>query len=110
MSRDELDDFIARARGAVMVSIDDLNVQEPDGHNLKLLWADFMNAIDSGKAAVSGVEVAHRSSVLPLLGMISWRAGRSIEWDGTNETIVNDPAAAAMLRKSFRGPWVHPEV
>jgi RNA polymerase sigma factor for flagellar operon FliA len=43
MSRDELDDFITRARGAVMVSIDDLNVQEPDGHTIVKMLADTHN-------------------------------------------------------------------
>lgn len=89
---------------------EDAQLQEPDGHNLKLLWADFMKAIDARDAPVSGIEVAHRSSVLPLLGMISWRVGRSIEWDGGNETILNDPEAAQLLLKRFRGPWVHPSV
>jgi predicted dehydrogenase len=85
-------------------------LQEPDGHNLQLLWADFMKSIDSRRAPVSGIELAHRSSVLPLLGMISWRLGRSIEWDGARETILNDPAAAQLLTKNFRAPWVHPTV
>ncbi len=87
---------------------EDSQLQEPDGHNLKLLWADFVGAIDSGRRPVSGIELAHRSSVLPLLGMISWRVGRSVEWDGAKEMIVNDPQAAAFLRKKYRGPWVHP--
>ena len=91
-------------------SHEDSQLQDPDGHNLGLLWADFMRAIDSRKAPVSGIEVAHRSSVLPLLGMISWRTGRSIEWDGDKEMIVNDPAAARLLTKEFRKPWVHPAV
>jgi predicted dehydrogenase len=85
-------------------------LQEPDGHNLKLLWADFMKAVDSKNAPVSGIVVAHRSSVLPLLGMISWRVGRSLEWDGSKETILNDPDAAKLLTKKFREPWIHPAV
>ena len=88
----------------------DAQLQQPDGHNLALLWADFLNAVDSRKPAVSRIEVAHRSSVLPLLGMISWRTGRSIEWDAARETILNDPESAALLRKQFRSPWVHPGV
>ena len=87
---------------------EDSQVQEPDGHNLDLLWADFLKSIDSRRAPVSGIEIAHRSSVLPLLGMISWRTGRSVEWDGSKETIVNDADAAKLLTKEFRGPWIHP--
>lgn len=86
----------------------DAQLQEPDGHNLKLLWADFLGAIDGGEPAVSRIEVAHRSSVLPLLGMISWRLGRSLDWDGAKEIITNDEDAAALLTKKYRSPWVHP--
>jgi predicted dehydrogenase len=87
---------------------EDSQLQEPDGHNIKLLWADFLEAIDGGHAPVAGIERAHRSSVLPLLGMLSWRVGRSITWDGAKEQIVGDPDANAMLKRAYRGPWVYP--
>lgn len=89
---------------------EDPQLQEPDGHNLGLLWANFMEAIDKKTPAVASIEVGHRASVLPLLGMISWRTGRSIEWDGTKETIVNDPKASELLQRPYRGPWKYPEV
>ncbi|MEQ1792829.1 MAG: FliA/WhiG family RNA polymerase sigma factor [Nitrospira sp.] len=40
MPLDELDEFISRARGAVMISIDDLGLQEPDGHKVVKMLAD----------------------------------------------------------------------
>jgi RNA polymerase sigma factor for flagellar operon FliA len=40
MSMDELDDFITRARGAVMISVDDLSLHEPDGHKVVKMLAD----------------------------------------------------------------------
>ncbi len=83
-------------------------LQEPDGHNLKLLWADFLEAIDAGKAPVAGIERAHRSSILPLLGMLSWRLGRSLRWDGAKETVLDDDAANALLRRPYRAPWQYP--
>jgi RNA polymerase sigma factor FliA len=43
MSQDELDDFMTRAKGAVMVSIDDLGLQEPDGHKVVKMLADTQN-------------------------------------------------------------------
>jgi RNA polymerase sigma factor FliA len=43
MSPDELDDFTLRARGAVVVSIDDLNLSEPDGHKIVNMLADTQN-------------------------------------------------------------------
>jgi predicted dehydrogenase len=88
---------------------EDSQLQEPDGHNIKLLWADFLEAIDKGRAPVAGIERAHRSSVLPLLGMLSWRLGRSIRWDGAKEEIVDDAEANALLRRPYRAPWKYPE-
>lgn len=43
MSPEELDDFISRARGAVMISIDDLNLHDPDGHKIVTMLADTQN-------------------------------------------------------------------
>ena len=85
-------------------------LQEPDGHNIALLWADFMAAIDQRRPPIAGIEFAHRSSVLPLLGMVSWRVGRSITWDATSEQIVGDPEANQLLSRPYRTPWVYPGV
>jgi predicted dehydrogenase len=89
---------------------EDSQLQEPDGHNLKLLWADFIGSIESGKKSVANIEIAHRASVLPLLGMISWRTGRSIEWDAAKEQIIGDPEANKVLSRPYRAPWMYPEV
>ena len=89
---------------------EDAKLQEPDGHNLTLLWADFISALEENRPAVARIELAHRSSVLPLLGMISWRVGRSIEWDGAKEQIINDPKANELLQRPYRPPWKYPAV
>jgi predicted dehydrogenase len=88
---------------------EDSQLQEPDGHNLKLLWADFLEAIDQKRPPIAGIERAHRSSVLPLLGMASWRLGRSLQWDGAKETVVGDAEAAKLLSRPYRAPWKYPE-
>jgi predicted dehydrogenase len=88
---------------------EDSQLQEPDGHNIKLLWADFMDAIDQKKTPAAGIETGHRATVLPLLGMLSWKIGRSIEWDGAREQIVDDPKAAELLSRPYREPWHYPK-
>lgn len=98
------------ADGNAAAQHEDSKLQEPDGHNLTLLWADFLAAIDQGKKGVADIELAHRASVLPLLGMISWRTGRSLTWDGSKEMIVGDPEASRLLSRPYRAPWVYPEV
>ena len=87
---------------------EDSQLQEPDGHNLKLLWADFLESLDGARAPIASIDRAHRSSVLPLLGMISLKTGRSIAWDGAKEEITGDAEASALLRRPYRGPWVYP--
>jgi predicted dehydrogenase len=89
---------------------EDSQLQEPDGHNLTLLWADFMAAIDQRRAPVAGIELAHRASVLPLLGMISWRTGRSLAWDAGAEQIIGDPDASKLMQRPYRPPWIYPTV
>ena len=69
-----------------------------------------MNAIDKKRPAVARIEIGHRASVLPLLGMISWRTGRSLQWDGDKEQIINDPKASQLLERPYRAPWKYPEV
>ena len=86
----------------------DSALQEPDGHNLKLLWADFLTSISEKRSPVAAIEPAHRATTLSLLGMISLKVGRSIEWDGSKEQILKDPAANQLLRRAYRQPWEYP--
>jgi predicted dehydrogenase len=89
---------------------EDAQLQEPDGHNIKLLWADFIEAIESRRPAVADIELAHRSSVLPLLAQVSCKVGRSIQWDADKEQVIGDPQANELLSRPYRAPWVYPGV
>ena len=86
----------------------DSALQEPDGHNLKLLWADFLNSIATGKQPAASINVGHQATNMALLGMISYKLGRSIEWDGAAERIIEDDAANRLLHRDYRGPWQYP--
>ena len=88
----------------------DAQLQEPDGHSIKLLWADFLDIIANKRRPVCDVEVGHLATNLSLLGMLSYKLGRSITWDGEREQCVDDPAANALLKRDYRAPWVYPEV
>ena len=88
---------------------EDAQLQEPDGHNLTLLWADFLTAIDQHRTPTAGIELAHRASIMPLLGMISWRTGRSLDWDPATEQIVGDGEAGKLLSRPYRAPWKYPD-
>ena len=83
-------------------------LEEPDGHNIKLLWADFLQAIDENRKPVADIEPAHRASVMAMLGMLSLKVKRSLAWDGAAEQIVGDSEANAMLSRIYRAPWQYP--
>ncbi|MDZ4800974.1 MAG: Gfo/Idh/MocA family oxidoreductase [Bryobacteraceae bacterium] len=83
-------------------------LNDPDGQNIKELWADFMESIRTKRKPVRDIEIGHRASAAALLGMVSWRAGRSIHWDG--KQCPNDPEANKFLRRPYRAPWKYPEV
>ncbi|HZT79068.1 MAG TPA: Gfo/Idh/MocA family oxidoreductase [Gemmataceae bacterium] len=98
--------YPADSRGQVVH--EKAQLQEPDGHNLKLLWADFLDSLDKGRRPVSDVELAHRSTCLSLLGMLSLKLGRSVQWDGDKEQVIGDAEANKLLARKYRRPWEHP--
>jgi len=85
-------------------------LHEPDQQNIPELWADFLNAIKTGKRPVSDIEEIHRSTNMSLLGMLSYKLGRSVKWDGEKEIVIGDPEANKLLRREYRKPWVYPQV
>ena len=54
------------------------------------------------------IEKGHLATNISHLGMISYKLGRSINWDGANEKIINDAAATALLKREYRGDWEYP--
>jgi hypothetical protein len=87
---------------------EDSQLEEPEGHSITLLWADFIDAIEGKSKGVANIELAHRSTVLSLLGMVSLRAGRSLNWDASKEQIIGDDEANKLLSRPYRAPWVYP--
>ena len=85
-------------------------LHKPDDQNIRELWVDLLSSIQTGKLPICDIEVAHRSTTMSLLGMLSLKLGRSVEWDGEKERIVGDEEANQLLRREYRQPWVYPEV
>jgi predicted dehydrogenase len=84
-------------------------LHKPDDQNIRELWADFLEAIRTGRRPVCDIEIGHRSTNMSLLGMLSLKLGRSVQWDGQREVIVGDEAAQELLRREYRAPWQYPE-
>lgn len=83
-------------------------LNSPDSQNIKELWADFLNAIRTGTRPVSDLEDVHYSTNLALLGMLSLKHGKSLDWDGAKERIVGDEAANRLLKRAYRKGWEYP--
>lgn len=100
--------FPLRENGEVLHEEGKLN--EPDGQNIREHWADFLDAIRTGRRPLSDIEEGHWASNCSLLAMISLRLGRSVEWDGDKDRIVGDDAAHGLLRREYRRGWEYPKV
>src|SRR5262249_7084166 len=72
---------------------------------------NFIKAVRSRKRADlnADIEEGHLSAALMHLANISYRVGRSIEFDPAKEQIAKDDDANAMLRREYRAPFVVPE-
>lgn len=96
------------AKGGAAIHEDPQFDHEKDGHNVPPLWRDFIDAIEEKRAPVADVEIGHLSTNMSLLGMLSWKLGRSIEWDGEKELVTGDDEANALLKRDYRDPWKYP--
>jgi predicted dehydrogenase len=85
-------------------------LNKPDDQNIRELWADFLNAIRTGGRPVSDIGEIQHATNLALLGMLSYKLGRSVEWDGPRLQCVGDAAANQLLRREYRKGWEYPAV
>lgn len=88
----------------------DAQLDEPDQQNIRGLWDDFIHAIENDKMPVCDIEIGHRSTNMSLLAMLSMKAGRSIDWDGERERIIDDEEANQLLWRPYRAPWEYPKI
>jgi predicted dehydrogenase len=96
------------ADGRQPVQHEDPQLGKPDDQNIKELWADFLKAIEGGSRPVSDIEAVHLSTNLALLGMLSLKLGRSVDWDGAKEEVISDPQASRLLSREYRKGWQYP--
>jgi len=101
--------FYPSKKGGEIIHVEP-QLNDPDKQNIKELWADFLQSIETGELPVCDIEIGHRSTNMSLLGMLSHKLGRSVEWDGEKEIIPNDAEANALLEREYRGPWQYPVV
>jgi len=100
--------FFPSGRGEQEVH-EEPQLNEPDSQNIKGLWTDFLSAIEIGSRPLCDIEAIHYSTNLSLLGMLSYKLGRSVTWNGEKEICLGDPDANRLLRRDYRAPWVYPK-
>lgn len=74
-------------------------------------FANFVKAMRSRRTTDQNapVETAHLSSALAHLGNISYRLGRTLEFDPESERFPRDGEANQLLARQYRAPFVVPE-
>ena len=75
-------------------------------------YKNFVDAVRArDKSLLNGpVETAHLASGLAHLGNISYRLGRTLNFDPAREQFTNDDQANLMLGRPYRAPYVVPEI
>jgi predicted dehydrogenase len=79
----------------------EIKLYESPGHQ-----RNFLDCVKSRRKTITPIETAHRSISVGLLGEIAMLTGRKIRWNPEKEEIIGDPAASALLCRSYREPWV----
>jgi predicted dehydrogenase len=59
---------------------------------------------------VADIEQGYISSASCILANVSMQLGRSLAWDSAKGRVIGDDEANRLLRRPYRGPWVHPGV
>src|SRR5690606_42045748 len=75
-------------------------------------YEDFIQAIiaNDQKLAKGDIREGFYSCALIHLGNISYRLGRTLNFDPDKLNFINDPEADAMLRREYREPFVLPDI
>jgi predicted dehydrogenase len=66
---------------------------------------NFLDCIRMRKIPISDLVSAQRTAVACHLANLSLRLGRSLRWDNTQQTVLDDPNAVKMLLRPYRAPW-----
>jgi hypothetical protein len=70
---------------------------------------NLLAAIANRNKPVADIEQGYISTASCILANMSMKLGRSLQWDAAKGQILGDEEANRLLRRKYRGPWVHPE-
>jgi len=70
---------------------------------------DLLNCITSRGKPVADIEEGHISTVSCILANHAMQLGRTLTWDAAKGLVKDDDEANKLLRRPYRGTWMHPE-
>jgi len=70
---------------------------------------NFLECRKTGARPVADIGEGYVSAAACILGNVAMKVGRTLDWDHEKGVVVGDDEANALLRRSYRAPWVHPE-
>lgn len=81
-----------------------------EGGMQQLHMAEFINAVNrqDPSGISSTIEDAFASTTTVQLAMIAYETGSIVKWDNQAKTIIDNPKAAALLKREYRDRWKHP--
>jgi predicted dehydrogenase len=66
---------------------------------------EWIAACKGGKPGYSNFDIAAYLTEIILLGCVSLRVGKKLEWDGPNMKATNAPEAAHIVKRNYRKGW-----
>lgn len=78
----------------------DLRLPVPRSH-----YMDFIDSVISRRDPIAPVEAGYAAAATGLLGEISMLVGRPLRWNPETELLADDPAASALLGRTYRQPY-----
>jgi predicted dehydrogenase len=70
--------------------------------------ADFLDAVRTRRPPMCVISDAFKSTATVQLAMIAYETSSVVNWDSNKLEIVDNPPAAALLKRDYREPWKHP--
>jgi predicted dehydrogenase len=71
---------------------------------------DFLSAVDTRGKPVADIEEGYISAACCIMANLALQTGRTLAWDLASQRIVADEEGNRLLQRTYRAPWVHPEV
>lgn len=70
--------------------------------------AEWLDAVRTRGTVSCPPDDAHRSTTAVQLAMVALQSGGRVDWDPATEQVRENPKAAALLKREYRAPYVHP--